>query len=102
MHWSILLNEVASVKFLLKNGADPTVRNKRGNNVLMIACINDKLDILRILVDHVLCDLSEKANMSRPDLLEQVTSIAMRKPPTGFWQSEHDNRKRESLKKMIN
>lgn len=44
----------------------------------MIGCINDKLDILRILVDHVLGDLLEMANMSRPDLLEQVTSIAMR------------------------
>lgn len=40
LHWAVLLGNAPMVKFLLDNGADMSIKNNKGNNVIMIACIN--------------------------------------------------------------
>ena len=51
LHWAVLLDNLPMVKFLLQNGADIRAKNKLGNNVVMIACINQRLEILRLLLN---------------------------------------------------
>ena len=51
LHWAILLNNPRIVKFLLDNGADRLPKSKYyANNPVMIACLNSKLDMLKILL----------------------------------------------------
>ena len=47
LHWAVLLDNSAMVQFLLDNGADISVKNISGNNAVMIACINQRMEILR-------------------------------------------------------
>ena len=39
------------VQFLLDNGANISVKNRHGNNAIMIACVNQRLEILRLLLN---------------------------------------------------
>ena len=51
LHWAVLLDNFHMVKFLLENGADVSAKNNKGNNVVMIACINQRMEILRLLLN---------------------------------------------------
>lgn len=53
LHWAVLLNNLPMVQFLLTNGADVSAKNKKGNNSVMIACLNQRLDILRLLLNPI-------------------------------------------------
>ena len=54
LHWAVLLGNAQAVQFLLINGAEVGAINKHKNNVIMIACINQRLEILRLLINHVI------------------------------------------------
>ena len=40
LHWAVVLDNSPMVQFLLEKGANISVKNNKGNNVVMIACIN--------------------------------------------------------------
>ena len=51
LHWAILLNNPRIVTFLLDNGADRLLKSAYyANNPVMIACLNSKVDMLKILL----------------------------------------------------
>ena len=54
LHWAVLLGNARAVQFLLINGAEVGAINKNKSNVIMIACINQRLEILRLLINHVI------------------------------------------------
>mmetsp|Transcript_16457 Transcript_16457/g.22258 ORF Transcript_16457/g.22258 Transcript_16457/m.22258 type:complete len:88 (+) Transcript_16457:994-1257(+) len=54
LHWAVLLDNGPAVQFLLANGADVSIQNNKRNNVIMIACINQRLEILRQLIEHMI------------------------------------------------
>lgn len=54
LHWAVLLDNGPAVQFLLANGADVGAINNKRNNVVMIACINQRLEILRLLMNHMI------------------------------------------------
>ena len=51
LHWACILGNEQAVKFLLSKGAKFD-NNTDGNNPVMIACINQKQEVLRILLNH--------------------------------------------------
>ena len=53
LHWAVILDDNETVQFLLKNGADPSKSNTKGSNVIMTACINQRLEILKTLISHI-------------------------------------------------
>lgn len=46
LHWAVLLDNKPMVNFLLQNGANVTAINRKKHNPLMLACINQRLEIL--------------------------------------------------------
>ena len=54
LHWAVLLDNSPMVQFLLDKGADISVKNNQGNNVVMIACINQRVEILRLLLNPLM------------------------------------------------
>ena len=62
LHWAILLNSPRMVTFLLRNGADRQRKSRYyGNNPVMIACLNSKADMLRILLTPAVRSGQEQA-----------------------------------------
>ena len=51
LHWAVLLGNESMTQFLLNNGVDIGAKNRHGNNAIMIACINQRLEILRLLLN---------------------------------------------------
>ena len=68
LHWAVLLGNAPAVQFLLANGADVGAVNKHKNNVIMIACINQRLEILRLLITHVI-------NMGKQELANRQMTL---------------------------
>ncbi|KAL2070256.1 hypothetical protein VTL71DRAFT_13282 [Oculimacula yallundae] len=48
----IAVNSEAQVQWLLKNGADPNIRNNKGVSPLVTACLQSSTKILELLVSH--------------------------------------------------
>ena len=71
LHWAVLLDNLPMVKFLLQNGADIRAKNKLGNNVVMIACINQRLEILRLLLNP-LPKISSQNSRPKTLLVQQM------------------------------
>lgn len=62
LHWAILLNNPRIVTFLLEHGADRLLKSRNyGNNAIMIACLNSKVDMLKILLTPAMKESQEKA-----------------------------------------
>lgn len=70
LHWAVLLDNAPMVQFLLDNGADISQSNNSGNNAVMIACINQRVEILRLLLNPLIRPKNNPQN--RPVSLYEV------------------------------
>lgn len=67
LHWAILLDNKTMVKFLLLNGANVTAINRKNHNPVMLACINQRFDILKMLLDPMMYPKEREAALKAKD-----------------------------------
>ena len=49
---TVLKDRFHSIDILLKNGANPNVKNQRGDTLLIVAIISERLDVAKLLIDN--------------------------------------------------
>ena len=56
LHWAVTLNKPDTVSFLLAHGAQKDATNSNLNSPLMLACLNQNLQIVKIILAQTRSD----------------------------------------------
>ena len=103
LHWAVLLGNTAAVHFLLANGADISVVNKYKNNVVMTACINQRLEILGLLISHLISIGKYEVALQQMTLIEaQMHQLMGQNTNLSETEGAKERSVRKRLKEIIN
>jgi ankyrin repeat protein len=59
LHWAVIMDNSMILKFLLNHRAKKFIKNYHQNTPVMIACINQRLEMLRLLLEPNQTDSEE-------------------------------------------